>query len=91
MKASFTIALGYNNKKATDDTLPCNLKTEKVKLFNARNSLIVRNAKWTFKDYLCTTEEPEVVEIEAGCAPLDLLVVNVLTAKFSHIARYVSI
>lgn len=52
---------------------------------------IVRTAKRTFKDYLCTTEEPEVVEIEAGCAPLDLLVVNVLTGKFSHIARYVSI
>ncbi|VDP67828.1 unnamed protein product [Schistosoma curassoni] len=40
-----------------------------------------------FNDYLCTSEELEVAEVEAGFAPVDFLVVNTLTGKRSPIEK----
>ncbi|VDP08736.1 unnamed protein product [Schistosoma mattheei] len=45
---------------------------------------------WTVKrkktDYLCTSEELEVAGVEAGFAPVEFPVVNILTGNFSSIA-----
>ncbi|VDP08379.1 unnamed protein product [Schistosoma curassoni] len=48
-----------------------------------------RTVKRKHKDYLCTSEELEVAEFEAGFAPVDFPVVNILTGNFSPIARFV--
>ncbi|VDP46063.1 unnamed protein product [Schistosoma margrebowiei] len=38
------------------------------------------------KDYLCTSEELEVAEVEAGFAPVEFSVVNISTGTFPPIA-----
>ncbi|VDP78999.1 unnamed protein product [Schistosoma curassoni] len=69
----FLNVLGYHKKITIDDeTLP--REAEKPK----------RAAKRKFNDYLCAFEE---LEVEAGFAPLDFPVFNVLTGKFLPIAN----
>ncbi|CAI2736634.1 unnamed protein product [Schistosoma spindalis] len=61
--------------KKDDETTPC--EAEKPK----------RAAKRKLCDYLCTSEELEVAEVEAGFAPVEFPVVNILTGRFSPIAN----
>ncbi|CAH8591518.1 unnamed protein product [Schistosoma bovis] len=71
---------GYNTDiPTTDETLPC--AAEKPK----------RAAKRKLADYLCTSEELKVVEVEAGFAPVEFPVVKILSGTFSPIASSSSI
>ncbi|KAH9590629.1 hypothetical protein MS3_00003237 [Schistosoma haematobium] len=45
-----------------------------------------RTVKRKHKDYLCTSEELEVAEVEAGFAAVEIPVVNISTGTFSPIA-----
>ncbi|CAH8577708.1 unnamed protein product [Schistosoma intercalatum] len=76
IKVCLTTALGYNNNNLSrnDETQPC--EAEKPK----------RTVKRKHKIYLCTSEELEVAEVEAGFAPVGFPVVNILTGTFSPIA-----
>ncbi|VDO90222.1 unnamed protein product [Schistosoma margrebowiei] len=51
-----------------------------------QRSLPLSTVKRKHKDYLCTSEELEVAEVEAGFAPVEFPVVNISTGKFSPIA-----
>ncbi|VDP78362.1 unnamed protein product [Schistosoma curassoni] len=48
--------------------------------------ICVRTVKRKLNDYLCTSEELEVAEVEAGFAPVEFPVVNISTGTFSPIA-----
>ncbi|VDP56634.1 unnamed protein product [Schistosoma curassoni] len=76
IKVCLTTALGYNNNNLSrnDETQPC--EAEKPK----------RTVKRKHKDYLCTSEELEVAEVEAGFAQVEFPVVNISTGFFSPIA-----
>ncbi|VDO71174.1 unnamed protein product [Schistosoma curassoni] len=66
-------------------------KSQKGKLFNSLNQFCVRAAKRKLADYLCTSEELKVVEVEAGFAPVEFPVVKILSGTFSPIASSSSI
>ncbi|VDP73516.1 unnamed protein product [Schistosoma curassoni] len=75
LKVCLTIVLGYNtNIRTNDETQSCHADKPK------------RTAKRKNTDYLCTSEELEVAEVEAGFAPMEFPVVNILTGNFSPVA-----
>ncbi|VDP71886.1 unnamed protein product [Schistosoma curassoni] len=75
LKVCLATVLGYNTNIATnDETQPCDAKKPK------------RTVKRKLSDYLCTSEELEVAEVEAGFAPVEFPVVNNSTGTFSPIA-----
>lgn len=55
------------------------------------NPFIVRVVKRKMKNYLCTSEELEVTEMEAAYVAVEFPVANILTGDFSPIVKYVSI
>ncbi|VDP76335.1 unnamed protein product [Schistosoma curassoni] len=75
LEVRLTTVLGYNTDITTnDETQPC--EAGKLK----------RTVKRKKTDYLCTSEELEVAEVEAGFAPVEFPVFNILTGNFSPIA-----
>ncbi|CAH8532400.1 unnamed protein product [Schistosoma curassoni] len=75
LKVCLATVLGYNTNIATnDETQPCDAEKPK------------RTVKRKLNDYLCTSEELEVAEVEAGFAPVEFPVVNISTGTFSPIA-----
>ncbi|VDP32672.1 unnamed protein product [Schistosoma curassoni] len=78
LKVCLTTVLGYNTNITTnDETQSCYADKPK------------RTVKRKNTDYLCTSEELEVAEFEAGFAPVEFPVFNILTGNFSPIARFV--
>ncbi|CAH8645308.1 unnamed protein product [Schistosoma margrebowiei] len=75
LKVCLATVLGYNtNITNNDETQPCDAKKPKRTVTRKHN------------DYLCTSEELEVAEVEAGFAPVKFPVVNISTGTFSPIA-----
>ncbi|VDP40926.1 unnamed protein product [Schistosoma margrebowiei] len=82
--------------EVTDDSSKQMVSYRNSKLSTARldNVVIAKSRPGTVKrkhkDYLCTSEELEVAEVEAGFAQVEFPVVNILTENLSPIARFVS-
>lgn len=51
------------------------------------NPFIVRVVKRKMKNYLCTSEELEVTEMEAAYVAVEFPVANILTGDFSPIVK----
>ncbi|VDO84598.1 unnamed protein product, partial [Schistosoma curassoni] len=75
LKVCLATVLGYNTNISTnDETQPCDAEKPK------------RTVKRKHKYYLCTSEELEVAEVEAGFALVEFPVVNISRGTFSPIA-----